>query len=82
MEPGVGAAELTDILSAHESVEIVPVDPGVTAKTAIALGAYFGQTPEFWMNAQTAHALSKALVEHGQNIRAQIRHHAEDRAPL
>ena len=62
--------------------EIVHERRGVTAKTAIALGAYFGQTPEFWMNAQTAYALSKALVEHGQNIRAQIRHHAEDRAPL
>ena len=39
--------------------EIIHERRGVTAKTAIALGAYFGQTPEFWMNAQTAHALSK-----------------------
>ena len=30
VEPGAGAAELADILSAHESVEIVPVDPGAT----------------------------------------------------
>ena len=34
--------------------EIVHERRGVTAKTAIALGAYFGQTPEFWMNVQTA----------------------------
>ena len=53
---------------------------GVTAETAIALGAYFGQTPEFWMNAQTAYELSKELVENGDDIRSRLRRHAEDRA--
>ena len=32
--------------------EIVHERRGVSAETAIALGAYFGQSPEFWMNAQ------------------------------
>ena len=60
--------------------EIVHERRGVTAETAIALGAYFGQTPEFWMNAQTTYELSKELVENGDAIRSRLRRHAEDRA--
>ena len=60
--------------------EIVHERRGVSAETAIALGEYFGQTPEFWMNAQKAYELSKALVENGREIRARIRRHAQDRA--
>ena len=59
--------------------EIVHERRGISAETAIALGAYFSQTPEFWMNAQTAHELSKALVENGAEIRARIRRQARDR---
>ena len=62
--------------------EIVHERRSVTAETAIALGAYFGQTPEFWMNAQTAYALSKELVEHGQNIRSKIYCRARRRRAL
>lgn len=32
----------------------------VTADTAIRLSRYFGTTPQFWMNLQAAHDLSKA----------------------
>lgn len=42
--------------------EIVHERRGVTAKTAIALGEYFDQTPEFWMDAQKVYELSKELV--------------------
>ena len=38
--------------------EIVHERRGVSAETAIALGAYFGQAPEFWMNAQKSYELS------------------------
>lgn len=37
---------------------------GMTADTACRLGRFFGTTPEFWMNLQTAHDLSKAVAEH------------------
>ena len=60
--------------------EIVHERRGISAETAIALGVYFSQTPEFWMNAQTAYELSKALVENGPEIRSRIRRHATDRA--
>ena len=45
--------------------EIIHERRGVRAETAIALGVYFGQTPDFWMNAQKAYELSKELVENG-----------------
>ena len=60
--------------------EIVHERRGMSAETAIALGTYFGQSPEFWMNAQKTHELSKALVENGNDIRARVRPHAESRA--
>ncbi|MRI55205.1 addiction module antidote protein, HigA family [Methylobacterium sp. DB1607] len=37
---------------------------GMTADTACRLGRFFGTTPEFWMNLQTAHDLSRAVAEH------------------
>ena len=60
--------------------EIVHERRGVSAETAIALGAFFGQSPEFWMNAQKTFELSKALVENGNDIRARVRPHSENRA--
>lgn len=62
--------------------EIVHERRGVSAETAIALGTYFSQTPEFWMSAQAAYDLSKELVEHGQDIRARVRPYAQDLAAL
>ena len=58
--------------------EIVHERRGVRAETAIALGAYFGQTPDFWMNAQKAYELSKELVENGAKIQSRISRHAKD----
>lgn len=60
--------------------EIVHERRGVSAETAIALGTYFGQSPDFWMNAQKTYELSKALIENGNDIRARVRPHAESRA--
>ena len=60
--------------------EIVHERRGVSAETAIALGAFFGQTPEFWINAQMIHELSRELVENGEAIRARVRPFGETRA--
>ena len=57
--------------------EIVHERRGVSAETAIALGEYFGQTPEFWVNAQKIHELSRELLLNGDRIRARVRPHAE-----
>lgn len=45
----------------------------LTADTAIRLSRYLGTTPEFWMNLQTMHDLTSAIVEnrkHYQKIEA------------
>ena len=62
--------------------EIVHERRGVSAETAIALGVYFGQTPEFWMNAQKTYELSKELVENGEEICARIRRRAKTQAAI
>jgi antitoxin HigA-1 len=36
---------------------------GMTADTALRLSRYFRTTPDFWMNLQAAHDLSKAAAE-------------------
>jgi len=46
---------------------------GVSADTALRLARYFGTTPDFWLNLQTAYALEEADREHGTEIRDRIR---------
>ena len=43
--------------------EIMAERRSVTADTAHRLSHFFGTTPEFWMNLQAAHDLSKAEAE-------------------
>ncbi len=45
-------------------MEILRKRRGITADTAIRLGRRFGTTPQFWMNLQVAHDLSRAEAEH------------------
>lgn len=40
--------------------EIIRARRGITADTAIRLGVRFGTSPQFWLNLQNAHDLSKA----------------------
>lgn len=62
--------------------EIVHERRGVSAETAIALAVFFEQTPEFWLNAQKVHELSKELAERGEAIRMQVRCRAKDMATI
>jgi len=48
---------------ANRMSEIARKRRGITADTAVRLGRYFRTDPRFWLNAQTAHDLSKALAE-------------------
>jgi addiction module HigA family antidote len=54
--------------------EIVNERRGVSADTAIRLARYFGTTPEFWMNLQTAYDLDVS--------RSSVKQIAEDVKPL
>ena len=53
---------------------------GVTADTALRLGIYFDTTPEFWLNLQTNHDLSKARAEAGDNITSRVHRRVPDMA--
>ena len=45
----------------------------ITSDTALRLAKYFGNSPEFWMNLQTMHDLSKTRVQHGKQIEQEVR---------
>ncbi len=45
----------------------------VTADTALRLARYYGTTPEFWINLQAGHDLSRARAESGREIERAVR---------
>jgi antitoxin HigA-1 len=51
----------------------------VSADTALRLARYFGTSPEFWLNLQSAYDLSRALAEHGPTIERDV-HPRDDMA--
>jgi len=52
---------------------IVKGERSVTADTALRLARFFGTTPEFWMNLQAMHDLTKARRENGKTIERDVR---------
>ncbi|MBX9759814.1 MAG: HigA family addiction module antidote protein [Beijerinckiaceae bacterium] len=44
----------------------------ITPETALRLGRYFGNSPSFWMNLQTAYDLQVAERELGRKIDAEV----------
>lgn len=52
---------------------IAETDPrSVTPDTALRLARYFDTTPQFWINLQTDHDLSKAIIESGNDIALRV----------
>jgi antitoxin HigA-1 len=49
---------------------------GVTADTALRLARFFGNSPEFWLNLQQTHDLSKARLELNQTIERDVEAYA------
>ncbi len=49
--------------------ELVRGKRGVTPESALLFSKYFGNSPEFWMNLQTAHDLSRVRQEMGKGLR-------------
>ena len=52
---------------------IVKGERSVTADTALRLARFFGTSPEFWMNLQAMHDLTKARQESGATIERDVR---------
>ena len=55
---------------------IIKGERSVTADTALRLGRFFQTSPEFWMNLQTAHDLTKAKAEIGRKVESDVSPHA------
>ena len=64
MELKVPAPRITDIVRERRSI---------TPATALRLARYFGTTPDFWLNLQTAYDLNIAQREIGQIIENEVR---------
>lgn len=60
-EIGVPANRLTEMIAGQR---------GMTADTALRLAKRFDTSPEFWMNLQTMHDLSKAVIAQRSGKRA------------
>ncbi len=54
--------------------ELVRGKRGITPESALLLSEYFRNSPEFWMNLQTTHDLSRARLEK-QGVRKSARKH-------
>lgn len=52
---------------------ILTGERAVTADTAMRLARYFNTTPEFWLNLQVLHDLTKARSEIGRQIEQDVR---------
>ena len=52
---------------------IVKGERAVTADTALRLSRFFGTSPEFWMNVQAMHDLTRARQESGKAIERDVR---------
>lgn len=62
---GISAKQLGEAVHVpgNRISDIVRERRGVTADTALRLARFFGTSPEFWLNLQLAHDLSRAEVE-------------------
>lgn len=52
---------------------IVKGERSVTADTALRLARFLGTSPEFWMNLQAMHDLTKTRIESGEAIARDVR---------
>lgn len=57
------SGRITDILNGKR---------GISADTALRLGRYFGNSPEFWLNLQTAFDLAEERKVKGERINAEV----------
>lgn len=57
------SGRITDILNGKR---------GVSPDTALRLGRYFGNSPRFWLNLQTAYELAVAEREIGEQVASEV----------
>lgn len=64
LDIGVPSGRITDILNGRRSI---------TADTAVRLGRYFGNSPQFWIDLQGQHDIALVEREHGKEIAKRVR---------
>ena len=71
---GLSAAALARSLGVptNRVTEILNGERGVSADTAWRLARFWGTTPQFWLNLQQSHDLSKAWIENGKRIAIEV----------
>jgi addiction module HigA family antidote len=64
LDVGVPSGRITDILNGRRSI---------TADTALRLGRYFGNEPQFWLDLQSQYDIAVVEKERGAEILARVR---------
>ena len=64
LDIGVPSGRITDILNGRRSI---------TADTAVRLGRYFGNSPQFWLDLQGQYDIGQVEKEKGAEIVRRIR---------
>jgi len=64
LDLGVPSGRITDILNGRRSI---------TADTAVRLGRYFGNSPQFWLDLQGQHDIAVVEKEKGEEIKERVR---------
>jgi addiction module HigA family antidote len=59
-------------LPASRITEILNAKRGISPQIALRLGRYFGNSPRFWLNLQTAYELAIAERDVGERVTAEI----------
>jgi addiction module HigA family antidote len=64
LDIGVPSGRITDILNGRRSI---------SADTAVRLGRYFGNSPQFWIDLQGQHDIALVERTHGKEIARRVR---------
>jgi addiction module HigA family antidote len=64
LDLGVPSGRITDILNGRRSIN---------ADTAVRLGRYFGNRPQFWLDLQSQYDIALIERERGQEISRRVR---------
>lgn len=76
----LNAKNLADVIEvpSNRLYQILAGKRNMTADTALRLGQYFGMSPDFWMNLQSAYELDIARKESGKAIQRIPRRNAAE----
>ena len=59
----IPSSRITDILNGRR---------GISADTALRLGRFFGNDPQFWLNLQSSHELAVVRRQRGEKIKDEV----------